>query len=265
MDGEEKVKRRLRAKNRPTEIRGEVSPKVSEANFFDVSELTFKEEDGEDLSIVISGNEFSIALQASLCDAIKQIVRFEISRLKLNGDSSKSDKIKRSGHPEVRLFFFQKASLAAKGYQPLKGEISFDLMNFVDSPQLPGELIKQADITFLSGKIKELFTNYQWQRGKKIVTYHDWGRGYQLQLQVNTQTEGIKIIQQILKIQNHPFEKKYVKISEPVFPEAKQMPEGEYIIAGRKTKHKRFMPEGEVIYSYGRITLPSSGISIPVG
>jgi hypothetical protein len=272
MTAEKKVRKRLEGQNKPTKVDGrEGLKKHSELSFFDVYDLEFEGEDKDDkITLTISGNKFAIALQASLLDAFRDLIRHELKNIKGGDSADNPDRIKRSGHPEVRLFFFQKAADTVNGYRPLKGEISFDLMEYVDSPQLALATglrqIKEADIARISKKIREVFPpTFKWERGKKIIVYHDWARGYSFQIQCNSSTEGQRIANQVLKIQGHVADKRYLKLNELVSPSSKQLPEGEAVILGRKVKHRRYRPEGTVWYSHATIRLPSFGLSIPIG
>jgi hypothetical protein len=271
MTAEKKVRKRLEGQNKPTKVSGrEEIKKGSEQSFFDVYDLEFEDDDRDKITLTISGNKFAIALQASLLDAFRDLIKHELKKVKGGDEREGSDKIKRSGHPEVRLFFFQKASDATNGYRPLKGEISFDLMEYVDSPQLALgtglEQIKEADINRISKKIRELFPpTFKWERGKKMIVYHDWGRGYSLQIQCNSSTEGQRLVSQILKIQGHTADKRYLKLNELISPSSKQLPEGDAMILGRTVKHRRYRPEGTVWYSHATMRLPSFGLSIPIG
>ncbi|MEG4883011.1 hypothetical protein QUB75_19720 [Microcoleus sp. K1-B6] len=292
MSAETKVRNRLKRVNPPTRIAGQSEQKISEHSYFAVYDLEFtepseaelkaaaekaeqtKKRDGkkslETLTLTISGNEFAIALQASLLDAIRDLVRYELKKLKLAGADDEDGKqgIERAGHPEVKLWFFEKRADATPGYSPLKGEISFDLMNLVDSSNLANkgssQLIKESDIKALSAKIKTIFNEgFKWERGKKIVVYHDWGRGYSLKIACKTEAEGVRIVKEVLKIQGHEIKTEYLKLNQligtpkPTIPAVK-----EEEILGKKRKHKRYRPEGTVYYAYATLHLPSYGQKI---
>lgn len=65
-----------------TRISGQSDRKPSEQSHFDVYELTL-DKNGEPVTIIISGSQPFIALQASLLPAIQQVVRAEIERADL--------------------------------------------------------------------------------------------------------------------------------------------------------------------------------------
>ncbi|MGB8691449.1 MAG: hypothetical protein WCD53_29570, partial [Microcoleus sp.] len=109
MSAEKKVKSRLKKVNEPTKIEGQSIDKAAESSYFSVYDLQFSEptaaeikaaadkaakdkETAKDnldkLTLTISGNEFAIALQASLLDAVRDLLRYELEKLKLgSGDS----------------------------------------------------------------------------------------------------------------------------------------------------------------------------------
>jgi len=293
MSAESKVRNRLKRVNEPTRIKTQSSEKISEYSYFSVYDLEFLEPTEaeqklaaekaaqdrgtgknalDSLTLTISGNEFAIALQASLLDAMRDLIRYELKKLKL-AESEEGGKqgVERSGHPEVKLWFFEKRTDATPGYSPLKGEISFDLMNFVDSSDLakPGksQLIKESDIKKLSTQISAIFTSgFKWERGKKMVVYHDWQRGYSLQILCRTETEGVRIVKEVLKIQGHEILPEFLKLNQPIGTSRPTIPVvREEMVLGKKRKHKRYRPESTVYYSHATIHLPSFGQKIALG
>jgi hypothetical protein len=189
MSAENKVRNRLKKVNEPTRIKTQSQEKISEYSYFSVYDLEFVEPTEaeqklanekaardrgteknalDSLTLTISGNEFAIALQASLLDAMRDLIRYELKKLKLaESDEGGKQGVERLGHPEVKLWFFHKRTDATPGYSPLKGEISFDLMNFVDSSELTktgkSQLIKESDIKKLSTQISAVFTSgFKW-------------------------------------------------------------------------------------------------------
>jgi len=291
MSAEKKVRNRLKRVNPPTRISGQSERIISEHNYFAVYDLEFteptaaelkaaaekaeqsKKGTGKDaldtLTLTISGNDFAIALQASLLDAIRDLLRYELKKIK-GGSEEESGKqgIERTGHPEVKLWFFEKAADVTPGYTRLKGEISFDLMNFVDSSNLAksgiSQLIKESDIKKLSAQIKTIFTEaFKWERGNKIVVYHDWGRGYAFKIACKSEAEGVRIVKEVLKIQGHEIKTEFLKLNQPIGTPKPTIPTPqEEEVLGKKRKHKRYRPTSTVYYSYATLHLPSYGQKI---
>lgn len=294
MSAEKKVRNRLKRVNEPTRISGQSEEKISDYTYFSVYDLEFVEPSEAELkaaaekaaqtkkgagktaldtlTLTISGNEFAIALQASLLDAIRDLLRYELRKIKTGGDESEGKQgVERRGHPEVKLWFFENLADVTPGYSRLKGEISFDLMHLVDSSNLikkgQSQLIKESDIKALSLKIKSLFNqNFKWERGKKIFVYHDWARGYDFKIACKTEAEGLRIIKEVLKIQGHEVRNEYLKLNQlvgtpkPTIPAVK-----EEEVLGKKRKHKRYRPESTVYYAYATLHLPSYGQKIALG
>ncbi|MBD0339411.1 MAG: hypothetical protein ICV61_00475 [Microcoleus sp. Co-bin12] len=223
------------------------------------------------LTLTISGNDFAIALPASLLDAMRDLIRYELKKLQLASDEWGKQGVERLGHPEVKLWFFEKRSDATPGYSPLKGEISFDLMSFVDSSELAktgkSQLIKESDVKKLSTKINAIFTsNFKWERGKKMVVYHDRQGGYSLQILCKTEAEGVRIVKEVLKIQGHEILPEFLKLNQPIGTSRPTIPVvSEEVVLRKKRKHKRYRPESTVWYSYATIHLPSFGQKIVLG
>ena len=293
MSAESKVRNRLKRVNEPTRIKTQSQEKISEYSYFSVYDLEFSEPTEaeqklaaekaardrgtgknalDSLTLTISGNEFAIALQASLLDAFRDLIRYELKKIKAGEDEEGGKQgVERSGHPEVKLWFFEKRTDATPGYSPLKGEISFDLMNFVDSSELakPGksQLIKESDIKKLSTQISAIFTSgFKWERGKKMVVYHDWQRGYSLQILCRTEAEGVRIVKEVLKIQGHEILPEFLKLNQPIGTSRPTIPVvREELVLGKKRKHKRYRPESTVYYSHATIHLPSFGQKIALG
>ncbi|MEG4047814.1 hypothetical protein [Microcoleus sp. Pol17_C1] len=292
MTAERKVRNRLKRVNPPTRIEGQSEQIISEHNYFDVYDLEFTEptaaeskaatekaardrkkvgkETLDTLTLTISGNQFAIALQASLLDAMRDLIRYELKKIKGGDSEEESGKqgIERAGHPEVKLWFFEKAADVTPGYTRLKGEISFDLMNFVDSSNLAksgiSQLIKESDIKKLSAQIKTIFTeNFKWERGTKIVVYHDWGRGYAFKIACKSEAEGVRIVKEVLKIQGHEIKTEFLKLNQPIGTPKPTIPAPkDEEVLGKKRKHKRYRPECTVYYSYATLHLPSYGQKI---
>lgn len=293
MSAENKVRNRLKRVNEPTRINNQSLDKISDYSYFCVYDLEFVEPTEaeqklaaekaardrgmgknalDSLTLTISGNEFAIALQASLLDAMRDLLRYELKKLKLaESDEGGKQGVERLGHPEVKLWFFEKRTDVTPGYSPLKGEISFDLMNFVDFSKLTksgkSQLIKKSDVEKLSTQISAIFTPaFKWERGKKMVVYHDWQRGYSLQILCKTEAEGIRIVKEVLRIQGHEVLAEFLKLNQPIGTSRPTIPiVKEEVVLGKKRKHKRYRPESTVWYSHATVHLPSFGQKIALG
>ena len=177
--------------------------------------------------------------------------------------SNKSDKIKRSGHPEVTLYFRQEENFEA-GFQPVKGEISFDLMHLTDNPLMATKekdsLITAANIKNLGKKISEIFRTtppYKWSKGKKQVTYHDWARGYHFIIYCSSFEEGNKLVNAVLSIQGHKIDEAFLKYGEAKNPAKAYPPPSKIAVLGKEHRTARLRPSADVVYQYAKIYLPT--------
>jgi hypothetical protein len=147
-------------------------------------------------------------------------------------------------HPQVHLYFEEKATEADPGYSILRSQVSFRLMNETT------DTLTKAEATALGTKIKSLFNSgsaFFWKRGKELASYVDQEKGYYFQILVFNETEAKKVIEQVLDIRGHsPVWKKLTmhKNTEPAaafptIPVTKQ-------IMGKATKQPRRRPVGTV-------------------
>ena len=103
-------------------------------------------------------------------------------------------------HPQVRLLFIEDYSLVEDGYEPVKAEITFRLMDETEKTITPGKA------QTLANKIKSLFATgkgFTWKKGHEKWLYYDQSKGYQLSLLAWNETEAKKIIEQVLDVQGH--------------------------------------------------------------
>jgi hypothetical protein len=106
------------------------------------------------------------------------------------------------------------------GKQRIKGEKSFRYIGYTDNPlkaqQMENlELITQVDINRIGSKIRPLFNKYSWSKGKKQVIYHDWERGYNLNVYSSSYAEGERLVATILAIRDFEVNEAFVKYGEP--------------------------------------------------
>ena len=176
-----------------------------------------------------------------------------------------SDIIRYSGIPEITLFFRGvDKSLLTKG-QEVQGKKSFRLAGYTENTlkkkkRKDLELITQADINRIGSKIRAIFKTtppYVWSKGKKQVIYHDWGRGYNLNVYASNHTEGEKLISAILAIQEHQIDETFVKYGEAKNPVKAYPPPQEFQVIGEMHKTPERLPIVDVSFSSGRIHFPT--------
>lgn len=113
--------------------------------------------------------------------------------------------------PQIQLYFQEDSDDVEPGYAPVTGEIGFRLMSETN------ESVTQANVNNWANKIKTNFatgTNFTWRKGRLKCTYFDRAKGYQFRLLVTTETEGRRVIEQVLDIQNHTPDWQYLNVVE---------------------------------------------------
>jgi hypothetical protein len=102
--------------------------------------------------------------------------------------------------PQVSLRFTEDRDDVLPGYQASTGRISFRLMDQTSNT------ISESEATALGRKIKEVFGSnkgYVWNRGKEMITYNDWDKGYYLQILTRNESNAKDLITRVLSVQNH--------------------------------------------------------------
>lgn len=96
-----------------------------------------------------------------------------------------------------------------------KGRISFRLMDKTT------ENLSMDYVLQLANKIKAKFGTppLEWNKGKLLYTYTDYDKGYQLQLLVTSEAEALRIIESVLDIQSHSFDREKAQQSRNLAPE----------------------------------------------
>lgn len=162
--------------------------------------------------------------------------------------------------PQIMLYFQEDLADAASGYSPISGEISFRLMNHDSSSLTPTVAQTYAN------RIRSNFGaggGYIWRKGRTMVSYTDWSRGYQLQLLCRSASEGRQLITHVLDIQNDTPNWKYCNVSEneesgTAYPPVPPLE----TVYGRSRRLPRRRPVGDVRFQYA--TLNVQGLQNPV-
>lgn len=162
--------------------------------------------------------------------------------------------------PQISLYFQEDIGDIAPGYAPVTGEISFRLMNHTSSS------INPSVATTYANRIRTNFGNgggFVWRKGRLMVSYSDWSKGYQLQLLCRSETEGREVINRVLDIQNDTPQWKYCNVSEneesgSAYP---PVPELE-LVYGNSRRMPRRRPVADVRFQYA--TLNVHGLQNPV-
>lgn len=150
--------------------------------------------------------------------------------------------------PQIQLHFLEKYEDVDEGYDQLKAQISFRLVNETSTS------ISKTDLTTIGNKIKQLFwtgTPFNFKKGRQLATYIDQAKGYYFQLYVFDTAQAKKVIEQVLDIQSHTPDWKLLNIhtneepaqAYPTIPPQKT-------ILGKPHKQPRIRPAGTVHFRY---------------
>jgi hypothetical protein len=129
--------------------------------------------------------------------------------------------LSRKHKPQVVLYFqetkedFANRRKSDKKTSRGEGRISFRLMDKTT------ESINMDFVTQLANKVKGKFGKppLQWNKGKLLYSYTDWEKGYQLQLLANSESEALRIIEQVLDIQTHSVDREKIQQVKNLAPE----------------------------------------------
>ncbi len=129
--------------------------------------------------------------------------------------------LSRKHKPQIVLYFQEtKEDFANRRKNDKKtsrgeGRISFRLMDKTT------ESINMDFVTQIANKIKGKFGKppLQWNKGKLLYSYTDWEKGYQLQLLASSESEALRIIEQVLDIQTHSVDREKIQQVKNLAPE----------------------------------------------
>jgi hypothetical protein len=185
---------------------------------------------------------------SDLISGIMDIMRQKKARETQGSD--RNDDIKMlSKHPKIYLFFKEKRT--DSGARPKQGRISFRIMNETE------DTLSIAGLKKLAAKINSVFGGkppYSWVKGKSYMNYNHWELGYKLQLLSPSSAQGQKLIQDILKIQDHVFDKARMTVSKNQ-DEAKAFPSKprKRKVLGEEVSLPMYRPNCEVQFQYAAV------------
>ncbi|WNZ28179.1 hypothetical protein HJG54_35285 (plasmid) [Leptolyngbya sp. NK1-12] len=166
----------------------------------------------------------------------------------------------RKFRPQIQLYFQEDFNDVEPGYSPVTGEISFRLMNE------NGETLNETEARQYANRVRTAFAagaGFVWRKGKLMCSYTDRARGYQLQLLCRDKAEGKRVIEQVLDIQNHAPDWKYLNVSENDQPTARfpTLPPTDFIY-GKNRRLPRQRPIADVRFQYA--VLHIHGVNPPI-
>lgn len=113
--------------------------------------------------------------------------------------------------PQIFLYFLEDQDDVEQGYARVAGEIKFRLMNQT------AETLSEAELRSYANKVKTNFgaaNGFVWKKGKLLASYADPKRGYKMQLLCRNESEAKKVVEQVLDIQSHTPDWKYLNVSQ---------------------------------------------------
>lgn len=153
--------------------------------------------------------------------------------------------------PQVRLYFRESydKDIHSTGTSRVNGEITFRLTNE------SSDTISRAKAEKLAREIKNEFAKpiFTWNKGWYKSTYLDLENGYDLRILVNSKTEGERVTKQILKIQNHTFNKDYFQFIE--HDRNYPINAGTHRVYGQTVKKWRKRPRASLKFSYAQLLI----------
>lgn len=161
--------------------------------------------------------------------------------------------VPRRSRPRIVLVFEEDDNDVDPGYGPVIGEVGFRLMAET------GESLTEANLVAYGQKIKTLFGSgggFTWRKGREMLTYTDWDKGYQLQILCFAEADGKRLVEQILDIQSHTPDWKHAELKRnleesqayPIVPPTER-------VLGRNRKLARRRPRADVKFRWAYIEL----------
>jgi hypothetical protein len=159
----------------------------------------------------------------------------------------------RAFKPHVKLYFQEDREDVDDGYQPVRGEVSFRVMNETSESMTPSE------VTRLRNEVRRVFetgNGYVWKKGRLLCNYVHKEKGYQFQLLCRSETEAKDLIGKILSVNNDTPQWKRLNVSAndepsqayPIIPETVN-------ILGERRRMPRHRPLANVRFQYAELNL----------
>ena len=153
--------------------------------------------------------------------------------------------------PQVHLFFRQDNSAVGGGREPIKGQISFRLINETSST------MTEAKAKLLATKIKNEFAinnGYIWKKGKITCIYQDQEYGLKLKIYSLSEAEGKELINKVVDVIGAHYNNDYLRVSEPK-RNSENNPTTSSLIYGKLRKDVRWRPTANVRFRYASLNV----------
>ncbi|MEH1802148.1 MAG: hypothetical protein V7L13_23900 [Nostoc sp.] len=161
--------------------------------------------------------------------------------------------------PEVVLKFYRK-----QNKNPDKGEITDALSMQISFRLMTKSKADFADDNYLKILAETIYRKFatppfKINKGKQIYTYSDFEKGYQLKLDVTTQAEARRVVEQVLDIQGHKVDDELLRRGSAPVNGVSTRPE-RVTIRGQVQKLPARGKEGEVKFTHAYLNV---GVAVP--
>ncbi|WP_375501653.1 hypothetical protein [uncultured Nostoc sp.] len=210
-----------------------------------------------DERIVLGGSEE--LLKPVIIQTLATYEQFNGRDLGLIYGTPAADMPERKYKPEVVLKFYQKQNkdiLKGEITEKLSMQISFRLMN-----KSKNDFVDDFYLKTLANKIYQKFATppFKIHKAKNTYTYCDFEKGYQLKLDVITQAEARRVVEQVLDIQSHKVDDDLLRVGSKPVNGIKVIPE-KITIRGKVEKLPLKGKEGIVTFQHAYLNL---GVNLP--
>lgn len=209
--------------------------------------------------IILSGSEETLKPIITLLIGINQLLESKPQNT-VYGIPAAEVQEQKKFKPHVTLYFEQDIKEIAAGYSAVTGEISFRLMKEESTT------LNEQKLKILAQKIKSKFggsTPFVWNKGKEYWTYTDAKLGYKLQLLCPNEAEAVRVVEQVLDIQNHSPDWEKLKQNANARPStAYPSTPKKALILGKSRRLPRRRPVAKVKFRYAHLLV--WGITEPI-
>lgn len=150
--------------------------------------------------------------------------------------------------PQICFYFEEDAGDVEEDYAPVRGQISYRLVNEQNNT------ITKSELTAIANRIKTQFgvgQGYVWRKGKDMATYVDRAKGYDFQILCRSKSDAKELIDKVLATNNDQPDWQYLQYKEneqpstayPTFP-------GTQIIFSKTYRKPRRRPIASVRFQY---------------
>lgn len=113
------------------------------------------------------------------------------------------------GKPQLDLYFVEVNYLLDSGRSIVDGQIAGNRLMDKTS-----DTLQVSELTAMGERIRDLFRDFIWEKGKSLLSYSDPEKGYNLQILCQSKDGGLEVLTKILAIREHAVINKFVNFKE---------------------------------------------------